>query len=310
MKIIKNINNTLAAVEPAAKLALQIVKSVMMGIVFSILLHEPVAAQQTDLSFAAAKALSAVVQVQCFMSDAFYEKHASIATQMGIKSLGSGGSTLIGSASGVLVSSDGEILTNAHVLNGSDSLMVILPDHRAYKAILVGIDEDADLALLKISENGLDFLELGDPDLVKIGEPVIAAGNPLDLTSTVTAGILSARYRALDDSMNPFLINSYLQSDAASNEGMSGSALIDRSGKLIGINSAIISPSGAFVGYAFTITAGIVKKALHDLREYGRVKHASLDISFSDMHNVQSKKLGNKFFFRRINQQRTKRWCR
>lgn len=296
MKAIKSINDTLATVGPAAKLALKMVKSVMTGILVMSALHGQVAAQQTDLSFPAAKALSAVVQVQSFMSDAFYQKHASNALQMGIKSLGSGGSTLIGSASGVVLSADGDILTNAHVLNGSDSLMVILPNRRAYHAILIGIDEDTDLALLKISENGLDYLELGDSDLVKIGEPVIAVGNPLDLTSTVTAGILSARYRALDNSMNPFLINSYLQSDAASNEGMSGSALVDRTGKLIGINSAIISTSGAFVGYAFAIPAGIVKKALHDLRAYGKVKHASLDISFSDMDNAQYKKHGTKNF--------------
>ncbi len=294
MKAIQNITNALAAVESTAKLP-KIVLLMMIG-AFTILPHGEVAAQQTDLSFAASKALSAVVQIQSFMSDCFYEKHASIATQMGIKSLGSGGSKLIGSASGVLLSADGYILTNAHILNGGDSLVVILPDRRAYHAVLTGVDDEADLALLKISENTLGFLEIGDSDLVKIGEPILAIGNPLELNSTVTAGILSARFRALDDSVDPFQINSYLQTDAASNEGMSGSALIDRSGKLIGINSAIISPSGAFVGYAFAIPSGIVKKALHDLKAYGLVKHAYLDISFSDMDYAQYKKHGIKKF--------------
>ena len=259
-----------------------------------ILLCRQASAQQTDLSSAASKALPAVVRVQSFVSDSLYVKHAKLAARMGIRSLGSGGSTLAGSASGVLVSPDGYILTNAHILNGGDSLVVILPDRRTYHAVLTGIDNEADLALLKIAENGLDFLEPGNPDHVKIGEPVLAVGNPLDLTSTVTAGILSARYRALDDRTTPARINSYLQTDAASNEGMSGSALVDRSGKLIGINSAIVSPNGTFAGYAFAIPGGVVKKAWHDLLAYGIVRHAYLDVLFSDMDHVQYKKLDNK----------------
>lgn len=261
-----------------------------------ILLHGPAAAQQTNLSFAAAKALPAVVRVQSFMSDSFYMKRAEQVIRMGIRSSGSGGSTIIGSASGVLVSADGYIVTNAHILNGGDSLEVILPDRRALRGVLLGIDEDADLALLKVQENGLPFLELGDPELVKIGEPILAIGNPLDLTSTVTAGVLSARYRALDDPRTSNQINSYLQTDAASNEGMSGSALVDHSGKLIGINSAIVSPNGIFAGYAFAIPVGIVKKAWHDLLTYGTMHHVSLDLSFSDMDDMQHKRLQTKNF--------------
>jgi S1-C subfamily serine protease len=260
----------------------------------TIWLDGQVSAQQTGLSSAASKALPAVVRVQSFVSDSMYAIHAAQATRIGIRSLGSAGSTLAGSASGVLVSPDGYIITNAHILNGGDSLAVILPDRSAYRAVLTGIDEEADLALLKIPANGLIFLELGNPDLVKIGEPVLAVGNPLDLTSTATAGILSARFRALDDAATPTQINSYLQTDAASNEGMSGSALVDQSGKLIGINSAIVSPSGAFAGYAFAIPAGLVKKAWHDLLAYGAVQHAYLDVSFSDMDAVQAKRLGTK----------------
>jgi len=198
---------------------------------------------------------------------------------------------LASSASGVLVSADGYVITNNHALAGGDSLVVILQDRRAYRAVLTGTDDSSDLALLKIPGNTLPFLELGDPDPVKIGDPVLAVGNPLDLNSTVTAGILSARFRSMDSPENASMVNSYLQTDAASNEGMSGSALIDREGKLIGINSAIISPTGTFAGYSFAIPSGIVKKAWHDLMIYGNVRHAFLDIFFSDMDAAQAKRL-------------------
>lgn len=259
----------------------------------AVLLPARLYAQAADLRGAAAKALPAVVQVQSFYSDRVWDRHPE-RVKLGLKASRTGSGALIGTASGVLLSADGYLVTNAHVLNGGDSLVVILPDRRAYRADLTGIDNAADLALLKIPENGLKFLELGDPDLVQIGDPVLAVGNPLELTSTVTAGILSARYRSLDDPFAPTLINSYLQTDAASNEGMSGSALVDRSGALIGINSAIISPTGTFAGYAFAIPAGLVKKAWHDLLRYGTVRHACLDLSFRDMDAGQAKRLGVK----------------
>lgn len=245
-----------------------------------------------DLSYAASKALPAVVRVQSFISDSLHGVHPELAALKGIKPSVSGESLLAGNASGVLISSDGYIITNAHILNGGDSLSVILPDRRAYRAILAGIDNATDLALLKIPEKGLNFLELADPSLVNIGDPVLAIGNPLDLASTVTAGILSARFRALDGPIASTMVDSYLQTDAASNEGMSGSALVNRKGELIGINSAIVSATGTFAGYAFAIPAGLVKKAWYDLIAYGKVRHAYLDASFRDMDDSQARRLG------------------
>lgn len=230
----------------------------------------------TGLSDAAAKALPAVVRVQTFLSDRTQQLRPGVVALLGAKA------PLTGSASGVLVSAVGEVITNAHVLAGGDSIIVILPDHRSFRAVLAGYDDAADLALLKIQATGLPYLELGDPALVRIGDPVLAVGNPLDLNSTVTAGILSARFREMDDPEHAYLINSYLQTDAASNEGMSGSALVDQSGKLIGINAAILSPNGTFAGYAFAIPSGIVKKAWQELARYGQVRHSSLDLVFSD----------------------------
>lgn len=235
-----------------------------------------------DLSDAAAKALDAVVQVQSFVSDSAWNNRPGV-TSLDNKSSRSNKGYLTGNASGVIVSASGQIITNAHVIAGGDSLIVILPDRRSYTAVLVGMDIVTDLALLQIKAEGLSFLEVGDPNLLRIGEPVLAIGNPLDLNSTVTAGILSARYRSMDDPINTSLMNSYLQTDAASNEGMSGSALVDRNGKLIGINAAILSPSGTFAGYAFAIPAGVVKKAITELTGKGYVQHAGLDMDFSDM---------------------------
>jgi serine protease Do len=254
-------------------------------------LHAQVLVTGTDLSYAASKAIPAVVRIQAFLSDSLLNVHPSLVMVMNIKPVKYGTGMLAGSASGVLVSADGYIITNNHILARGDSLMVILQDRRAYRAVLIGKDDNTDLALLKIPENALPFLEIGDPAVMHIGDPVLAVGNPFDLTSTVTAGILSARFRGLDSSPNSTEVNSYLQTDAASNEGMSGSALVDRTGKLIGVNSAIISPTWAFAGYAFAIPSGIVQKVWHDLVTYRRVRHAYLDVFFSDMDASQAKRL-------------------
>lgn len=243
-----------------------------------------VTSQTSGLSYAAAKALPAVVRVKCYVSDSLLMIHPEIATRMGGEKNDSGNGLLVGISSGVLVSTDGEIMTNAHVLAGGDSLIVILPDRRTFHAMLVGTDDAADLALLRIRAAGLPFVEFGDPGMVRIGDRILAIGNPLELTSTVTAGILSARFRSIDDPVNASLVNSYLQTDAASNEGMSGSALVDRSGKLIGINTAILSPTGVFAGYSFAVPSGIVKKAWQELAKYGHVNHADAGMIFSDMN--------------------------
>lgn len=232
-----------------------------------------------------------MVRVQSFFSDSLlFIRPQPLIKRLQPDRAGSG--DLIGSASGVILSSDGYIMTNAHVLAGGDSLRVILQDRRSYRAILIGMDDIADLALLKVSAAALPFLEFGDPDRVQIGEQVLAVGNPLELTSTVTAGILSARYRNIDDDLTLSSINSFLQTDAAINEGMSGSALVNRDGKLIGINAAIISPSGTFAGYSFAVPSDLVKKAFQDLSVYRRVRHGCLDAGFTDMDEAQARRLG------------------
>ena len=244
----------------------------------------------SELSDAAAKALPAVVQVQAFLSDSLWNSRPSLYNKR-VNPSRTGRAVPEGIASGVLLSADGQVMTNAHVLAGCDSVVVILQDRRSYLAVPTGSDGASDLALLKIAATGLSFLELGDPNLLRIGDPVLAVGNPLELTSTVTAGILSARFRSVEDPIDATMVNSYLQSDAASNEGMSGSALVDRNGKLIGINAAILSPTGYFAGYAFAIPSGLIKKAWQELALYGRVRHAGLDLVFSDMDATQARRL-------------------
>ncbi|RAV55071.1 peptidase A2 [Mucilaginibacter rubeus] len=251
-------------------------------------------ATMTDLSLAAARALPAVVRVTSYLSDSLLSRRPQLPAQIGQRFDRSAYDTAVSDASGVLLSTNGYIITNAHVIAAGDSVVVILQDRRAFHATVLGIDAAADLALLKIQADGLPFLEIGNSNLVRIGDPVLAVGNPLELNSTVTAGILSARFRGIDDLGAASGVNSYLQTDAASNEGMSGSALVDVSGKLIGINAAILSPTGSFSGYSFAIPSGIVKKAWLDLVAFGEVHHASLDIVLRDMDARQAGRLKTK----------------
>ncbi|MCQ6958722.1 S1C family serine protease [Mucilaginibacter aquariorum] len=244
------------------------------------------------LSAAVTRALPAVVVVQSFLSDSILAVRPQSPLVKNLPTAATETGKLIASASGVVLSADGYVMTNAHVLAGGDSLNVILPNRRSYRAVLVGTDDQADLALLKIAASGLAFIERGDPGLLGIGDQVLAIGNPLELTSTVTAGILSARYRSIDDNLTLSTVNSFLQTDAAINEGMSGSALLNRQGQLIGMNAAIISPSGTFAGYSFAIPAQLVYKAYHDLLRYTHVRHGCLEGSFSDLNDAQARRLG------------------
>lgn len=269
----------------------------MKSLFISLILLFPMALQaqiqsNNTLSNAAARALPAVVRVQSFLSDSGWAIHPQPSRVSGLPSVNSGPGKLIANASGVILSANGYVITNAHVLAGGDSLNVILQDRRSFRAALVGTDDAADLALLKIPAAGLPYLEPGDPEALQIGDQVLAIGNPLELTFTVTSGILSARYRSIDDELTLSTINSFLQTDAAINEGMSGSALVDRNGRLIGINAAIISPSGTFAGYGFAIPASLVYKAFRDLVTYHRAHHGCLDGRFSDMDDVQARHLG------------------
>jgi Do/DeqQ family serine protease len=187
------------------------------------------------------------------------------------------------SGSGVIISEDGYIVTNNHVIDGADDITVTLSNRKSFKAKLIGIDPSSDLAVIKIDAKGLPFLLYGNSDDVKIGQWVLAVGYPLTLETTVTAGIVSAKGRTLDintrQSATP--IESFIQTDAAVNPGNSGGPLINTEGKLIGINSAIASPTGSYAGYSFTIPVNIVKKVVADLMKYGTSQRAYLGIRYA-----------------------------
>ncbi|HSH50143.1 MAG TPA: Do family serine endopeptidase [Bacteroidales bacterium] len=188
--------------------------------------------------------------------------------------------------SGVIISDDGYIVTNNHVIEKSDEIQVVLNDRRTYTAELVGADPGTDLALLKIDVNDLPFIDMGNSDDIKIGEWVLAVGNPFNLTSTVTAGIVSAKARNINilrDKQYP--IESYIQTDAAVNKGNSGGALVNMQSELVGINSAILSPSGAYSGYSFAIPVNIVRKVVSDIIKYGEVQRAVLGVEIRDVNN-------------------------
>jgi len=196
--------------------------------------------------------------------------------------------------SGVIIASDGYIITNNHVVEDAEKITVTLNDKREFNATLMGTDAEADLALIKIEETNLPFLTFGNSDQVRIGEWVLAVGNPFNLTSTVTAGIVSAKARNLnimDESSN---IESFIQTDAALNQGNSGGALVNVQGELIGINTAIASGTGYYTGYSFAIPSNIARKVANDLKTYGIVQRAYLGVSIMDITPQKAEELNLK----------------
>ena len=187
------------------------------------------------------------------------------------------------SGSGVIISKDGYIVTNNHVIENSTSIEVVLNDRRTYEATLIGRDPQTDLALLKIDADNLTVIPFGDSDNLKVGEWVMAIGNPFNLTSTVTSGIVSAKARNLNILERKGAIESFIQTDAAVNPGNSGGALVNTDGQLVGINTAIYSQTGNFAGYAFAVPTSIVKKVISDLMEFGTVQRAMLGVMISDV---------------------------
>ncbi len=187
------------------------------------------------------------------------------------------------SGSGVIISDDGYIVTNNHVVDNADKVEVTLDDKRDYTARVIGTDPTTDLALIKIEGNDLPFLPYGNSDNVKVGQWVLAVGNPFNLTSTVTAGIISAKARNINILPEQTAIESFLQTDAAVNPGNSGGALISTDGSLIGINSAIASNTGSFAGYSFAIPVNIVKKVMDDLLEFGTVQRGFIGVGIQDV---------------------------
>ena len=196
------------------------------------------------------------------------------------------------SGSGVIISSDGYIVTNNHVVQQADKISVVLNDKRTYTARIIGLDPNTDLALIKIDEKELPYLTFGNSDVLKIGEWVLAVGNPFNLTSTVTAGIVSAKARNINILGSNTAIESFIQTDAAVNPGNSGGALVNIKGELVGINAAIASRTGAYIGYSFAIPSSIVKKVVKDLKEYGQVQRAILGISIDEVDADVAQKLG------------------
>ncbi len=196
-----------------------------------------------------------------------------------------------GYGSGVIISNDGYIVTNNHVIEDAESVDVTLNDRRTFTADVVGRDQASDIALLKIKGDNLPYIRYGDSDQLKLGEWVLAIGNPFNLTSTVTAGIVSAKGRSLGLNEGDYRIESFIQTDAALNMGNSGGALVDTNGSLVGITSAILSPSGAYAGNSFAIPVSIVKKVVDDLREYGKVQRALIGVNIKDVENDDAEKL-------------------
>ncbi len=196
------------------------------------------------------------------------------------------------SGSGVIISDDGYIVTNNHVVEDASSIEVTLNDKRIYEAKVIGTDPGTDLALIKIDEKELPFLSYGNSDSVKVGEWVLAVGNPFNLTSTVTAGIISAKARNLNILGRNSVIESFLQTDAVVNPGNSGGALVNTNGQLIGINAAIASNTGSYLGYSFAIPVNIVKKVVNDFLQYGIVQKANLGVSFDEIDSKLAKEKG------------------
>ncbi|PID87820.1 MAG: deoxyribonuclease HsdR [Bacteroidia bacterium] len=236
-----------------------------------------------DFTVAAEKTLNAVVHVKTT-----YTQHTMQQPSMYDFFFGSpfngGGNPMprMGSGSGVIIGEDGYIVTNNHVIEDAENIEVVLNDNRSYKAKLIGRDPATDIALLKIKETKLPIVTFGNSDALKIGEWVLAVGNPFNLTSTVTAGIVSAKERNINllrSKQGNYAIESFIQTDAAVNPGNSGGALVNTSGYLVGINTAIASRTGSYSGYSFAVPSTIVKKVVADLKEFGTVQRALLGVN-------------------------------
>ncbi len=207
----------------------------------------------------------------------------------------------VGTGSGVIISEDGYIVTNNHVVKDATEIEITLNNKKAYKAKVVGTDSKMDIALLKIdTDDKLPYTVFADSDNVKVGEWVLAVGNPYNLTSTVTAGIVSAKARNLDTNG----IQSFIQTDAAVNPGNSGGALVNTRGELIGINTMISSQTGSYVGYSFAIPSNIARKIIEDIMEFGNVQRGILGVEGGELNNSASKELGIKetqgFYVKRV----------
>ncbi|MDX9931749.1 MAG: Do family serine endopeptidase [Bacteroidales bacterium] len=281
----------------------EIVFRMMAGVFFLIFSTEimlaepmmkPVPGDPVDFTMAADKSVPAVVHIKTSFTrkNAYYDDFFApfydffnvqpFSQQYPINATGSG----------VIVSDDGYIVTNNHVVQDAEQISVTLNDKREFVATVVGLDPSTDLALIKIDEKNLPFLIFGNSDQVKIGEWVLAVGNPFNLTNTVTAGIVSAKARNINILGGGSSVESFIQTDAAVNPGNSGGALVNTKGELIGINAAIASNTGSYSGYSFAIPSNIASKVVSDLKEYGMVQRAYLGADIVDITAATAKQYG------------------
>lgn len=197
----------------------------------------------------------------------------------------------VGLGSGVIIRSDGYIVTNNHVIGGADEIEVTLENNTVYPAVIVGTDPATDIALLKVEATGLPVIPLGNSDELRLGDWVLAIGSPYDLRSTITAGIVSAKGRSLPNYDGQYRVESFIQTDAAVNPGNSGGALVNTCGELVGINTSIVSLTGSYAGYSFAVPVNIVSKIADDFINYGEVRRAILGISMSEIDAARAKAL-------------------
>ena len=248
--------------------------------------YDAINAQPVDLTQAAENSLHAVVHIKSTQQakeqtvtvrDPFAEIFGDIFGNGGRQQRRVQTQPRVGFGSGVIISKDGYIVTNNHVIDGADEIIVKLNDNREFKGRMIGTDPNSDLALVKIEGDDFPTIPVGDSDALKVGEWVLAVGNPFNLTSTVTAGIVSAKARTLGV-YGIGGVESFIQPDAAINQGNSGGALVNAKGELVGINAVLSSPTGAYAGYGFAIPTSVMTKVVSDLKQYGTVQRALLGI--------------------------------
>ncbi len=244
-----------------------------------------IAPESVDFSLAASRATPSVVYINSIsQGNASYSPWDLL--------FGGGGSqTQVSSGSGVIFSSDGYIVTNNHVIENAEKIQVLY-NKKSYEAELVGTDQSTDLAVLKIKESDLPAITIGNSRTLQVGEWVVAVGNPFSLSSTVTAGIVSAKGRKINIVDDRFPLESFIQTDAAINPGNSGGALVNKNGELVGINTAILSRTGSYTGYAFAVPVDIVKKAVDDLIKYGTPQKAIIGGNVVEYDYLNAKKYG------------------
>lgn len=253
--------------------------------------YNTAAAENTDFTYAAEKAIHGVVHIKATQNGRGSSEQQYVDPFEYF--FGFGGRSQrtpqprIGAGSGVIISTDGYIITNNHVIDGADELEVTLNDNRKFEAKVIGADPTTDIALIKIEADDLPTIPFGDSEKLKVGEWVLAVGNPFNLTSTVTAGIVSAKSRGnIGAGGDRSKIESFIQTDAAVNPGNSGGALVNTKGELVGINTAIYSETGSYAGYSFAVPISIAGKVVNDLKEYGTVQRAVLGVLIQDPQYV------------------------